>query len=429
LQVKDGAPRRGWRERIEAGLYRGHLVNCPRTTDRKPGGRCACPYELHVPGVAPGRFRSLAFRGTLAEARAERRRLLSEGRLAPDLVIGTANGQTLDDFTADYFRVKGHSLAANTIRNREDDYLRRIAPELGRLELTQLTRERVEIWLAGLVAAATSRRMIYQSVATLRVILATAVEWGRRTDNPAARLRLPAAASHAVPAERVLTRQQLAVIIAAAGTIRTGTLIRTAGEAGLRRGELVGLRWPDVDLEARRLHVRRQVVQERLVGGGHRKVETPTKGKRARRAAISEALATRLADWFAESVIEGGAPADGYVWPGRRGDGPMHDRSAHRALERTSQRAGLVDDQGRPLVSLHGLRHTAASIMLGAGVPLLVVSRQLGHASPQITATIYAHLASDDQLDAAARAFQTDGDSGGQGRPLRERGQNAAARP
>ena len=70
-------------------------------------------------------------------------------------MIGTANGQTLDAFTADYFRVKGHSLAANTIRNREDDYLRRIAPELGRLELTQLTRERVEVWLAGLVAAAT----------------------------------------------------------------------------------------------------------------------------------------------------------------------------------------------------------------------------------------------------------------------------------
>src|ERR1019366_966312 len=178
----------------------------------------------------------------------------------------------------------------------------------------------------------------------------------------------------------VLTRQQLALLVAASGTLRTETLIRTAGEAGLRRGELAGLRWPDVDLEGRRLHVRRQVVQERLVGGGHRKVETPTKGKRARRAAISESLATRLADWFAESIIERGAPADGYVWPGRPGENPMHDRSAHRAVERASKRAGLVDENGRPVVSLHGLRHKAASIMLGAGVPLLVVSRQLGHA-------------------------------------------------
>jgi integrase len=198
--------------------------------------------------------------------------------------MGTAHGQTLNEFTAAYFRVKGHSLAANTIRNREDDYLRRIEPDLGRLELTQVTRERVEIWLAGLAARATSRRMIHQSVATLRVILATAVEWGRRPDNPAAKLRLPITNVDAPAAERVLTREQLVSLVAASGTLRTETLIRAAGEAGLRRGELAGLRWPDVDLECRRLHIRRQIVQERLTGGGHNKVETPTKGKRARRS-------------------------------------------------------------------------------------------------------------------------------------------------
>ena len=154
-------------------------------------------------------------------------------------------------------------------------------------------------------------------------------------------------------------------------------------------------------------------MQERLTGGGHNKVETPTKGKRARRAAISETFASRLADWFAESVIEGGAPSDGHVWPGRAGVGPMHDRSAPRAVERACHRAGLVDGHGRPIVTLHGLRHTAASIMLGAGVPLPVVSRQLAHGSPQITATIYAHLSSDDQRDAVAEPFQADADSGG----------------
>ena len=51
--------------------------------------------------------------------------------------------------------------------------------------------------------------------------------------------------------------------------------------------------------------------------------------------------------------------------------------------------------------------------MLGTDVPLLVVSRQLGNASPQITATIYAHLSSDEQFDAVARAFQVNANSGG----------------
>jgi integrase len=57
------------------------------------------------------------------------------------------------------------------------------------------------------------------------------------------------------------------------------------------------------------------------------------------------------------------------------------------------------------VVTFHGLRHTAASIMLARGVPMIVVSRQLGHANPQVTASIYAHLLSDAQLDLAAAAF------------------------
>ena len=56
-------------------------------------------------------------------------------------------------------------------------------------------------------------------------------------------------------------------------------------------------------------------------------------------------------------------------------------------------------------MTLHGLRHTAASIMLAAGVPLIVVSRQLGHANPHVTAQVYSHLLADSQLDEAAAVF------------------------
>lgn len=62
-------------------------------------------------------------------------------------------------------------------------------------------------------------------------------------------------------------------------------------------------------------------------------------------------------------------------------------------------------------MTLHGLRHTAGSIALAAGVPLIVVSRQLGHANPQVTATIYAHLLSDNQLDDVASVFEPAGEA------------------
>jgi integrase len=129
--------------------------------------------------------------------------------------------------------------------------------------------------------------------------------------------------------------------------------------------------------------------------------ERTTKGKRSRRVAISEGFAERLAWWKAAC---GADRATGYVWPGRDGN-PMNAHSPNQSLARVLRGAGLVDTDEVPLVTPHGLRHTAASLMLAAGVPLIVVSRQLGHANPNVTAQVYAHLLADSQLDKAAAAF------------------------
>ena len=83
----------------------------------------------------------------------------------------------------------------------------------------------------------------------------------------------------------------------------------------------------------------------------------------------------------------------------------MHAHSPTQTVMRAMTRAGLVDDAGKPLVTLHGLRHTCGSILLARGVPLIVVSRHLGHADPNITARVYAHLLSDSELDHAAAVF------------------------
>jgi integrase len=366
----DGSPRRGWREKVEPGVYRSHRLSCPSSHDQKAGRRCRCSWQIVVPGDRPGTTRLVTVEGAITDARATRRSLQASGR--PTAVVGV-EPNTLDEFAAAYFAAKAPVLAPDTIRNRDEDYCSRIAPALGRLLLSEITRERVEVWLAGLVQHAPSRRMVVQTVATLRVILGAAVEWERIATNPAVRLTMPSADTEREQAvERVLNADQLQRLFAAAGSLRTETMLRAAGEAGLRRGEVAGLKWPDVDLSWRRLSIRRSIVQERATAGSPmRKIEKTTKGRRARRVAITGALAARLADWYSEAVIAGGATADGYVWPGR-GQGPMHDRSLARALERASARAGLLAEQrGRPvpMVTPHGLRHTCASIMLCAGVP------------------------------------------------------------
>jgi integrase len=395
------SPRRGWRERVEPGLYRVHRLACPSSGDRRERRRCGCPFQIAVPGARPGATRLVTVAGSIGEARAERNRLRAEGRPVIDAPIEAG---TLDEFAGVYFRTRSATLAPSTIALRDEAYRLRISPDLGGLDLQEITRQRVEVWFAATLAAS-GRHATRKAVDALRSILRLAVEWGRLAENPASRLRLPKPApGEGRAVERVLDADQLTVLIAGTNRPRVATMLRAAGELGLRRGEVIGLRWGDIDFPARRIRVERSVWQTHDKEAGTQRMVGPPKNGRRRRVAMSEGLSKALADWFVKAVVEGGAAADGYVWPARDG-GPMDAGTPGQALARVLERVGLVDDDGEPLVTLHGLRHTAASIMLAHGVPLIVVSRQLGHAHPNVTAQVYAHLLSDAQLDAAAAAF------------------------
>ena len=83
----------------------------------------------------------------------------------------------------------------------------------------------------------------------------------------------------------------------------------------------------------------------------------------------------------------------------------MAKDSPTQLVERVLHRAGLVDTDDRPLTTLHGLRHTGASLALRGNVPLIVVSRQLGHSRIDVTAKHYTHLLDDDDLDAFGDAM------------------------
>jgi integrase len=175
--------------------------------------------------------------------------------------------------------------------------------------------------------------------------------------------------------------------------------VRLAAESGLRSGEVRGLRWPDVELAALRLHVRRSVWRDI--------VKVP-KGRRTRRVAMTPELGETLSRLYRESVIERGLPAEGYVVPARDGVGPCGADTPLALVQRVQVRAGLVVG-ARPRVTFHGLRHTAASSMLSAGVPAVVVAAQLGHASSAITHAVYEHLLDDTALDAAVRSVRVAG--------------------
>lgn len=396
-------PRRGWREPAESGLWKVHRAACASSRDHRPGRRCSCDgWQFKEPGSR----QVITVHGSREEARRARARKATSAANSP---APRASDETLLSFAESWFKVKAPTWRPATKEINDRAYRFRIHPDLGHRRLDELTRERLEVWLSDLVRRDPAQRSVGQAVETLCSMLGTAVEWKRLPANPAQRLRMPKGPPRQRRAERVITPEQVDLLLAAASDLRTETLILAGLDGALRRGEIIGLRWPNV-----RLPERRFVLSEAIWQGAttERVVQTPKSGS-GRRAAMSARLCDRLAAYYQEQVIEGGFPADGLVWPGRGGRAMAKD-SPNQLLERVMVRAGLyeldgLDRNGEPkkraLVSLHGLRHTGASLALRESVPLIVVSRQLGHARVDVTAKVYSHLIDDSDLDAFGEAF------------------------
>jgi len=156
---------------------------------------------------------------------------------------------------------------------------------------------------------------------------------------------------------------------------------------GLRRGELAGLRWEDVDFDARRISIRRSRV---VVGYGNVVVSDP-KTSRGRRVlpldvVVVEALRAHRARQLQERLALGaGYEGDGQTLFTHEDGTSMHPDQISYAFEKAASAGGL------PRIRLHDLRHTYATLALQAGVPLWAVSDILGHASIAITSDVYRH--------------------------------------
>ena len=153
---------------------------------------------------------------------------------------------------------------------------------------------------------------------------------------------------------------------------------------GLRRGELLGLKWEDIDFDNQTLRVRRQVGR---INGEVR--EAPLKTKNAYRTISLGTDAVGILMQQREKL-----PSSAYVFPGPTG-GPIAPDSVLHMLHRVLDRAGL------PEIRFHDLRHTFATLALQNGVDVKTVSGMLGHFSAGFTLDTYAHVTTAAQRQAA----------------------------
>ncbi len=263
-----------------------------------------------------------------------------------------------------------------------------VIPHVGRVPLAKLAPEQVHQMLRNLEQEGKSARTRQYARAVLRRALGHAERWGMVTRNVAALVEGPRAVKTRL--DDTLTAAEAQRLLAVASEDRLCALAVIVLRLGLRKGEVLALRWENVDLDAGELQV--QGTLKRKVGEGL-VLDTP-KTKAGERtlpllADCREALVSRRRRQAAEKLEAGPAWAEGgFVFTTPLGP-PIDPRNVNRWWDSLCERAGIGHRR------FHASRHTAATLLLDAGVPLEVVSAILGHASLAITADVYAKVTQD----------------------------------
>jgi integrase len=372
-------------------------------------------YAIGFPGIGTRRVSSSGEKWYTAKAAEE---ALTELRVAlkrGELVEPSRQpfGEYLDDWSA------GLRLAPSTLASYRKNIRLHIKPDLGSVPLAQLTTARIDAMYRTLETSgrADHREGEGLSPRTVRYIhtilsasLTAAVESGRLARNPAARAHPPTAKEARPPEMHPWTAAQLAAFLswATADGHPHAPAWAVLARTGMRRGEALALRWRDVELDAGTVAVRRSVGVVRVKGEGATIAEGPTKTGKPR---VVDAGAATVAVLRAHRRERAGlalqlAAADALVFgdiEGRHLHPERFSRTFTEALARCRRELAEAGQEPPPVIRLHDLRHTHATLLLSAGEPVKVVSERLGHSSAVVTMTVYAHVLPGGQRKAADR--------------------------
>jgi len=301
----------------------------------------------------------------------------------------TTFGSYLDRWLADVLPARAKVKSSNTVDNYRWAVERHLKPALGSKRLRALSPEDVEGLLSGLADAGMARN----SIMRVRSVAVMALKHAQRRElvarNAAELAEMPAGARP--PAEgRSLTVEQAARLLAVAEDDRLGPLVAVGLMLGLRPGELCGLRWCDVDLDGRALHVRQSRKRERGADGREVFRFGDPKTAKSRRsltmpAPVVAALGRQRALQARERLVVGAAWQDGDLVFANSIGAPIDPSNLRRLFARLTESAGL--GPWHP----NELRHSACSLLSAAGVPLEHVADILGHDGTRMAARFYRH--------------------------------------
>ncbi len=287
-------------------------------------------------------------------------------------------------------------IAPGTYRSYKDIVECYLKPQLGDKVISKLTAEEIQKTYNAMTEKGLSPRTVRYTHAVLRNALNQAIKWDKLYRNPAERVELPKQKKEEM---KVLTPEEAARFMDATVFSPHKALFSLLLSSGMRPGEALGLKWSDVDLKKKKIHVQRAL--SRTKGAWH--LEEPKTPQSRRTIPIPPEVIEDLKEHKKEQAAqklkapEGTYTDYGLVFSTKTGEPLDHHNIVVRHFK------PLLKDAGLPDIRLYDLRHTCATLLLMAGEHSKVVSERLGHASVTLTLDTYSHVLPDMQEKATEK--------------------------
>ena len=335
------------------------------------------------------------FKNVLGKTQAEVKEKLARALVEAGQVDFTKSGQYtvgtwMDTWFENVAKIKVRPSSHQTYKGYIDNHIK---PNIGNIPLEKLTTMDLQKFYRKLLTKGRVERieskdqpkgLSAKTVRNINQVISSAMDLAVAQkiilNNPTDACELPKVAHKEMQTVAV---EQLQAFLQEAKATGVYEMYYIELATGLRRGELLGLKWQDIDWKNGSIKVRRQVAR---VDG--QIVEAPLKTKNSYRAV---SISSQAIEVLREQKRK---TNDTYVFPSPNG-GPISPDSVNNMLKRVLERAGI------PMVRFHDLRHTFATIALQNGVDIKTVSGMLGHFSAGFTLDTYAHVTKAAQKEAA----------------------------
>lgn len=281
-----------------------------------------------------------------------------------------------------------HNVAETTYASYVDG-VKNLTEHLGNIKLCQLKPHHIQTFLSALLdynkLSNTTIRYYYT---VLNIALNTAIKWQLIQHNPCKGVTPP---QKAKPKMQVLTEEQVNILLDGAQYTPMYLPVLLAVSCGMRRGEILGLTWDDIDLENRTIHISKNlvmadgkaIIRQPKTNAGRRTISLPEVTAEALKHERKTQLKTRL-EYQGYNLV--------CCW--ENGSFIRPDYITHKFVK-------IVKYLDLPKVSFHDLRHTHATLLLQKGVHPKIVQERLGHASISMTLDTYSHVMPSMQREAA----------------------------